>query len=338
MNPSKNLSLQKWVAGISILLLAVKFAAYYFTNSVAILTDALESIVNVAAGFIGLYSLHVAAKPRDRDHPYGHGKAEFISAGIEGSLIGAAGAITLYKAIQQLINPVPLERLDTGMWLVAATALVNFALGYLCVKRGKKNNSLALEASGKHLQTDTYSTLGIIAGLLLIYFTGYTWFDSILAIGFGIFIMITGYRIIRTSIAGIMDEADEKLLDSLISVLDSNRKENWIDLHNLRVIKYGPILHVDCHLTVPWYINVYEAHEEVDALGDLVRKEFGDSVELFVHSDGCQYYQCPICDKKDCPVRKHPFVKKLPWTRTNVLQDKKHSYENLDSLETRTGV
>src|SRR5690606_8018078 len=211
-------------------------------------------------------------------------------------------------------------------------------LGYLCVKRGKKNNSLALEASGKHLQTDTYSTLGIIAGLLLIYFTGYTWFDSILAIGFGIFIMITGYRIIRTSIAGIMDEADEKLLDSLITVLDSNRKENWIDLHNLRVIKYGAILHVDCHLTVPWYINVYEAHEEVDALGDLVRKEFGDSVELFVHSDGCQYYQCPICDKKDCPVRKHPFVKKLPWTRTNVLQDKKHSYENLDSLETRTGV
>src|SRR5690606_6518756 len=187
-------------------------------------------------------------------------------------------------------NPVPLERLDTGMWLVGATAIVNFALGYLCVKRGKKNNSLALEASGKHLQTDTYSTLGIIAGLLLIYFTGYTWFDSILAIGFGIFIMITGYRIIRTSIAGIMDEADEKLLDSLISVLDSNRKENWIDLHNLRVIKYGAILHVDCHLTVPWYINVYEAHEEVDALGDLVRKEFGDSVELFVHSDGCQYY------------------------------------------------
>src|SRR5258707_2278768 len=113
----QNLQIQKWIAGISIVLLAVKFLAYYFTQSVAILSDALESIVNVVAGFIGLYSLYVAAKPRDKDHPYGHGKAEFLSAAVEGTLIGVAGTIILFEAIQHLIHPVALKQIDTGIWL-----------------------------------------------------------------------------------------------------------------------------------------------------------------------------------------------------------------------------
>ena len=150
------------------MLLAVKVIAYYSTHSVSILTDALESIVNVAAGFIGLYSLFIAAKPRDIDHPYGHGKAEFLSAAVEGTLIGSAGAIILYKAIQNLINPVELEKIDYGIILVAITAVVNFLLGYYCLRVGKKNNSAALAASGKHLQSDTWSTLGIVVGLVLV--------------------------------------------------------------------------------------------------------------------------------------------------------------------------
>lgn len=329
----QNLHIQKWVAGVSILLLAVKFVAYYFTHSVAILTDALESIVNVAAGFIGLYSLYIAAKPRDKDHPYGHGKAEFISAAIEGTLIGVAGTIILYEAVQHLIHPVVLKQIDTGIWLVGGTAVINFILGYFCVHTGKKNNSLALEASGKHLQSDTYSTLGIIAGLILLLFTGYYWIDSAVAIFFGAFIIYTGYKIIRQSIAGIMDEADEKILGKMVSVLNTNRRENWVDLHNLRVIKYGSVLHMDCHLTVPWYLNVQQAHEEVDALGQLVKKEFGESVELFVHSDGCRYFQCPICDKHSCPVRQHHFEKEISWTVENILRDKRHNYEDLNKLE-----
>jgi cation diffusion facilitator family transporter len=153
--------------------------------------------------------------------------------------------------------------------------------------KGKKNNSLALVASGRHLQSDSYSTLGIIAGLVLIYFTGYKWIDPIVAIIFGLLIIYTGYKILRPSIAGIMDEADKKLLDELAVMLNKNRRENWVDLHNLRVIKYGSILHIDCHLTVPWYLNVHEAHREVDALSALVKQHYGESVELFVHSDGC---------------------------------------------------
>jgi len=320
----QNLSVQRWVAAISVLLLAVKFIAYYSTHSVAILTDALESIVNVAAGFIGLYSLYVAAKPRDQDHPYGHGKAEFLSAAIEGTLIGTAGLIIIYKAVQNLIHPVELHKINYGIWLIAVTACLNFIVGYFCLRTGKRNNSLALIASGKHLQTDTWSTVGIIIGLVLLYFTGYKWIDSTIAILFALYIIYTGYKILRTSIAGIMDEADVKLLSLLVEVLNTNRRENWVDLHNLRVIKYGTVLHVDCHLTVPWFLNVHEAHKEVDALGILIRKEFGESLELFVHSDGCLPFQCKICNKTDCPERKNNFEKRINWTLENISQNKKH--------------
>lgn len=329
----QNLNIQKWVAGVSVLLLAIKFVAYYTTNSVAILTDALESIVNVAAGFIGLYSLHIAAKPRDEDHPYGHGKAEFISAAIEGTLIATAGALIIYKAVQHLLNPVELRQIEYGTWLVAATAVVNFIVGYFCLRTGKKNNSMALMASGKHLQSDTLSTVGIIAGLVLLYFTGYKWIDSVVAILFAIFIMYTGYRILRGSIAGIMDEADRKLLTRMVSLLHANRRQNWVDLHNLRVIKYGTVLHLDCHLTVPWYLNVVEAHSEIEELALLIRKEYGESLELFVHSDACiPPDQCRICTKTDCKVRQHNFEHQIEWTLANVSRNKKHAVSDATLL------
>jgi len=320
----QNLSIQKWVAAISVILLVIKFIAYYLTRSVAVLTDALESIVNVAAGFIGLYSLFIAAKPRDINHPYGHGKAEFLSAAVEGTLILSAGAIIIYKAVQHLIFPIAITSIDQGILLVGATAVINLAVGLVGVRFGKRNRSLALIASGRHLISDSYSTFGIIVGLLLILFTKLFWIDSVVAILFGLFIIYTGYRIIRGSIAGIMDEADEELLTRMIQLLNLNRRENWVDLHNFRVIKYGSVLHVDCHLTVPWYLNVQEAHAEIEAFGALIRKEFGELLELFVHSDGCLYVQCPICIKPNCPVRHHPFEKRIEWTRENTLQDKKH--------------
>lgn len=320
----QNLNVQKWVAAVSVILLTVKFIAYYSTHSVSILTDALESIVNVAAGLIGLYSLYIAAKPRDMDHPYGHGKAEFISAAIEGTMIGSAGTIILYKAVQHLISPVELQKIDFGMLLVSITAAINFIVGFFCLRTGKKNNSAALVASGKHLQTDTWSTVGIIAGLVLLYFTGYNWIDSAVACLFGVLIIFTGYRIIRSSVAGIMDEADVKLLGRMVEILNANRRENWVDLHNLRVIKYGSVLHVDCHLTVPWYLNVHEAHGEIDALAELIRREFGESLELFVHSDGCLPFSCRICNKVDCKERKNNFEKQISWTLENISKNKKH--------------
>ncbi len=325
MNPQKqNLRAQKLVVVVAVILFILKVIAYFLTHSVAILTDALESTVNVIAGFVGLYSLYVAAKPSDYDHPYGHGKAEFISAAVEGTLILVAGLIIIYESIDNFIHPHEIKKLDYGIILVASTAAINFLVGYITIQKGKKNNSLALIASGKHLQTDTYSTIGIIVGLALILITGYSQLDSIVAIIFSFIIIYTGYKILRSSIAGIMDEADDALLSKLVSLLNKNRKENWIDMHNLRVIKYGGQLHIDCHLTVPWYLNVHEAHEEIDALVDLIKKEFGDAIEFFVHSDGCLYFQCPLCTKKDCNVRQHPFEKKVDWTLENIISNKKH--------------
>jgi len=283
----------------------------------------------VAAGFIGLYSLYLSAQPRDENHPYGHGKAEFISAAVEGSLILSAGTLTIYKAIKNLIYPIHISRIDYGIALVGVTAVVNYVMGFLCERQGNRNQSLALTASGKHLKSDCYSTLGIIAGLLLIYFTSIIWLDSVVAILFGGLILFTGYRILRKSIAGIIDEADIELLNKMVRLLNANRKKNWIDLHNLRIIKYGKVLHVDCHLTVPWYLNIHEAHNEIDDLGRLIRKEFGESIELFVHSDGCLYTQCPICIKDDCPVRQHVFEKRITWTLENILQNKKHEYDQV---------
>ena len=320
----QNLRVQKWVATLSVIILAIKFIAYYTTHSVAILTDALESIVNVAAGFIGLYSLYVAAKPRDFDHPYGHGKAEFISSAIEGTLISSAGAIILYKAVQNLINPVQLHKLDVGIWLIAVTAAVNYIIGYFCLATGKKNNSLALIASGKHLQSDSLSTVGIVTGLLLLFFTGLRWIDSVVAMLFVTIIIVTGYRILRQSVAGIMDEADLGILGKMVEILNANRQEDWVDMHNLRVIKYGSVLHVDCHLTVPWYYNVHEAHKEIDYLASLIRKEFGESLELFVHSDGCLPFSCQICKKSNCRERKNIFEKEIKWTLENISKNKKH--------------
>jgi cation diffusion facilitator family transporter len=319
-----NLSIQKIITAISVILFVIKIIAWYITHSVAILTDALESIVNVVAGLIGIYSLYIAAKPKDYDHPYGHGKAEFISAAIEGTLITVAGFFIIYEGINNLLHPHLIKKLDHGIILVAITAIINYFAGLWCIRAGKKNNSLALVSSGKHLQSDTWSTAGIITGLLLLLFTKIPWIDSAVAIIFSLIIIFTGYKIIRSSIAGIMDEADEAILKKLAPLLNAHRTANWIDLHNLRVIKYGATLHLDCHLTVPWYLNVHEAHLEIDALAALIKKEFGESVELFVHSDGCLDFSCAICLLPHCPVRKHPFEKKIEWTMENISSNRKH--------------
>jgi cation diffusion facilitator family transporter len=319
----QNLKVQKWITALSVVLFIVKITAYYFTNSLAILSDALESIVNVIAGFIGLYSLYVAAKPRDIEHPYGHGKAEFISAAAEGGLIVSSGLLILYEAIINFIKTKPIEKLDTGLWLIAATAVVNFIAGLSCLNVGKKNNSLALQASGKHLIIDTYSTLAIVAALIIIVFTKFFWLDKIVACILAIIIVFNGYNIIRKSLAGIMDEADMKLLQRMVRLLNENRRPNWIDIHNLRIIKYGSVLHIDCHLTVPFYLNILEAHDEVDALRSNIIDEFGEAVEMFVHTDGSYPVSCAVLFK-DGKTEMHSLNETKKWTVENIMKNERH--------------
>jgi cation diffusion facilitator family transporter len=329
MNPS--VRIQKNIAFLAIILFLLKLLAWRWTHSVAVFTDALESIVNVVTGLIGWYSVWLAAKPRDQNHPYGHGKVEYISAAIEGTLITIAGLTIIYEAFQHLKHPVGVQKIDIGVAILAATAIINFWAGSLAVSNGIKRNSAAMEAAGKHLRTDTYSTIGVIAGLIIIKFTGWLWLDLCIAFIIAAIILYTGYKVLRKSLAGIMDEADLKLLQEVISFLNQNRRPQWIDLHNLRMIQYGSILHLDGHLTLPWYDTVREAHIEIDALDKLIKQKFGNAIELFVHVDGCESFSCRICTLSTCPVRQHPHEKTISWTVANVLQNNRHTIESNDT-------
>lgn len=324
MTASRPIRLQRLIAVISIVLFAGKLWAWQLTHSVAVLTDALESIVNVIAGFIGLYSVTLAARPRDANHPYGHGKIEYVSAAIEGTMIVAAGLVIIYESIKSLIHPVVLNKLDIGLILIGGAGVVNLLLGKLAKRTGAKERSATLTAAGSHLISDAWSTAAIVIGLTLVYFTEIIWIDSIVAMILALFILWSGLRVIRTSMAGIMDESDEKLLNQVVQILQTSRPPQWIDLHNLRVIQYGDVLHLDAHLTLPWYLQVKNADEEIQALEQLIRDHFGDKVELFVHIDGCQYYQCKLCSVPDCPVRAEPLRERLVWNSHNVLKDSKH--------------
>jgi cation diffusion facilitator family transporter len=327
LHTPKTVSVQRWVVATSLVLFALKLLAYYLTNSVAVLTDALESTVNVVTGFTGLYSLKLAAKPRDDNHPYGHGKVELISASFEGVLILVAGLIIVYESILNLVHQHPVKQLDAGILLIAITAGVNYAVGSWCINVGKKEHSMALNASGKHLQSDTWTTLGIVVGLILLRLTGIQWIDSAVAILSAGLIMVEGYKIIRQTIAGITDEADDELLKQVISVLNKQKPDTWVDLHNLRFIKYGAILHLDCHLTVPWYLNVNEAHAQIDILDALIRSNFPHSLEMFVHTDGCMPPEsCTVCPSNTCPVRKAAFKGRVNWTIDNITSNKKHGF------------
>lgn len=321
----ENLKVQKWIFALSVFLFLIKIVAWQMTGSLAILSDALESTVNVIAGFIGLVSLYVVAKPKDRNHPYGHGKAEFLSAAAEGTLIIFAGAFILYETVSTFLNHTPVEKLDSGLILVLVTAIINYIAGFICIRIGKRNNSLALQASGKHLQIDTYSTLGVVAGLLIIIVTEYYILDKIIAVIIGLLIIYNGIRIIRSAFSGIMDEADVKILERVVKALNENRRDNWIDIHNLRVVKYGAMMHIDCHFTLPWYMNMREAHEELNLMTDIIETEFGDTIEFFVHTDDCREKSCAICLKKDCAVRLHPFEKKIEWNLINIADNERHN-------------
>ncbi|MGV3539675.1 MAG: cation diffusion facilitator family transporter [Rufibacter sp.] len=310
---------------LALVLLAVKFCAYFITNSNAILTDALESIINFVTGGVALYSVYLSAKPKDQDHPYGHGKIEFLSSGLEGSLILLAGIGIIFKSVHSLLYPHPIQQMDVGLWLTLAAGLANYLAGRYLVHRGTAQHSLTIIANGKHLLSDAYSSAGLVLGLACIYFTGLLWLDAVVAIVFGSFITYTGYGLVRNSISGVMDEADHQLMDRIIAVLNLRRRENWIDLHNLRVIKYGSQLHIDCHLTLPWYFNLQESHREVELLQDIITEEMGDTVELFVHLDPClPPVSCRLCTKSDCRVREHAFVGRVEWTLANVSENQKH--------------
>ena len=321
---AENIRLLQIALLVGVFLMLGKFYTWWITGSNGILSDALESIINVIAGGVALFSLRFAARPRDINHPYGHGKVEFLSAGFEGTLIGIAGLGIIGKAVYNLWYPEPLAALNLGILLTTCTGGINFLMGYFLLRKGKKNFSVLLQASGRHLMTDGWSSLGLILGLILIYITGWKALDNLVAILFGALIILSGIRLVRSSLAGILDEADEALIRHLVQLLHEKRTPNWIDIHNFRIIKYGHALHIDCHLTLPWYFNLQEGHAQVKQLEQQINDSLDQPVEIFIHIDPCSPNSCSICSKPECPERSHPFQSIIPWTLENLVKDEKH--------------
>ena len=326
---NENIEFQKIVAIVGVSLMAIKFLAYFTTGSVSILTDAMESIVNVVAAFVGLYALYVSARPADKDYPFGHGKIETVSSSVEGTLITIAGVLIIYESIQKLLHPGELTSLDIGLVLIAFTAIVNLAVGRSAIRRGRKNRSPALEASGKHLCSDTVSSLGIIVGLIVLYAAqalGYDarWLDAVIAMFFGAIIIRTGLKVIRECLRDFMDGKDKELISELAETLNEQRHYHWIDVYGLRAIKYGTRNFVNLRAVLPRTMSLERSTVELNEVEDAFRKKYGDAVEVSITPIPCQEFNCRYC-KYECEQRSAEFQKELDWTPISLCSFTPHA-------------
>ncbi len=324
-----NFEFQKIVAAVGVTLMAIKFFAYILTGSVSILTDAMESIVNVVAAFIGLFALYISSKPADRTHPFGHGKIETVSASVEGTLITVAGCLIILESAERLLNPHPVEDLDIGLMLIALTAAVNFATGRAAIVRGRKSRSSALVASGKHLCSDTVSSAGIIAGLgvmLAAQAAGFDalWLDPVIAAAFGCVIIYSGLGVIRSCLNDFMDRMDEALIGDAAECLSEKRHKDWIDLYGLRIIKYGPRVYVNLQAVFPKYLTLEEFSYETGEIADALKEKFGDSTDVSVVAVPCLDFCCTYCEY-DCPDRKEKYIRSLEWTPETLCCTEPHA-------------
>ena len=322
LKEQKRIILISLITGI--VLMIAKFGAYFLTASNFVLTDAAESIVNVIASSFAFFSIYISAMPRDENHPYGHGKIEYFSVFIEGSLIGIAGIIIIVKSIYSIFNPNIIHDLFIGAAIIGVTGAINGALGYYLIKKGKELPSMTLDADGRHLLTDMVTSAGLVIGLLLIEFTKVLWLDSALSILVGIYILFSCYKLVRKSVGGLMDEADFHVVADVIKILGERRREAWIDIHNLRAQKYGNELHIDCHLTLPNYFDLNSVHVEVSLVDKMINKEVGIKTELFIHTDPCLPDCCHYCSMPNCPIRSSAQTETIQWTMDKVVRNKKH--------------
>ncbi len=319
------------VAGV--LICAGKFAAVAITGSSAVLSDAMESIVNVAASTLMLGSIIVAAQPADRNHPYGHGKAEFVSAGIEGTLIAIAGLIILAYASYELWVGPTVQRIGLGLWVLGAVTLLNAALGSYLIRVGRQTRSLALEADGKHLMADVVTSVGVFVGLGAVMLTGWTILDPLIAIVVAFHIFYVGWKLFRQALGGLMDEADPATLERVASTLEAQRAPWWIDVHSLRVRRSGSEVLTDFHLAVPRFYDADQLHEIHDDLYPIMFEATGAPGEMIVHFDPCRPRQCSSCAMEDCPRRSAALVERHPLDMKSVTRED----EMLDTGEPLTG-
>lgn len=289
-----------------------KVIAYVITGSAAIFSDAAESIVHVLATSMALYSIILSSKPPDRSHFYGHGNVEYFSAGIEGLLIAVAAMVIIFESAKDLINGPQLQQLGIGAIIISIASMVNLILGLYLISTGKKTNSLTLIADGKHVLTDSITSFGVIFAVILVILTDILIFDPIIAILVAINILYTGWKLIRESIGGLMNETDPGTLKRLSEVLTELKKDYWIDLHELRFWKSGENIFIDFHLILPYYFNIEQSHKEEKRIDEELEKHFPNS-QIKIHFDYCIPELCKYCGFEDCSVRKDAKSISFQW-------------------------
>lgn len=306
---------------VSTVLMATKFYVYSITESSAILSDALESIINVVASGFALGSIIVAAKPPDRSHPYGHGKIEFFSAGFEGALIVLAAVGIVKAALPQILHPNTLPNLGSGLSILLATSAVNLGLGVGLITVGRRTRSLVLVADGQHIMTDVYTTAGVLAGLFLVSRTGWYWLDGGIACLVAVNILITGGRLIRQAFSGLMDASDPDLLEEISRLVSRNRRSTWIDIHRLRAWRSGNRIYVDFHLILPRNLSIEEAHREVTDLERILRSQLMGAADAMIHAEPCIDPDCPACAYDPCSIRRETAHLQNIWHRDAITAE-----------------
>lgn len=302
----------------SLLLLFVKFTAYYLTDSKAILADAIESIINVITGAFLMISVSVSTQPVDDNHPYGHGKIEAFSAGLEGGLIVIASIMILLESLPAFFSPAPPQNTGGGIVLLGATGIVNMAVGVYLLHSAKKYNSDALEADGRHLLTDFQTTAGVIIALFLVRLTGWLWLDPLVACLVGVNILLPGLRLTARASKNLMNEADPALLTRITSGLNQIRKEGWLFPHKLRSLRSGRYHHVDLHIALPRYWTLEQVHAAEEEITGALLAAIGEEGDIMIHTDPCRPFYCRHCDIESCPVRSQAFAETVSWSVEDV--------------------
>ncbi|NDC37202.1 MAG: cation transporter [Proteobacteria bacterium] len=304
------------------LILTCKFFAYEMTGSQAILSDALEGIINIVAAGTAFFVLSVSNRPADRNHPYGHGKAEYFSAAFEGGLISFAAALIVISAGHALVSGHTVSQLDSGLLLVAVAAGLNLVLALYLMRAGKTMQSSALIASGHHSLSDFWTTLATIAGLGLAQLTGLTVIDPIVALGMGALLTWTGVKIVRGSLGALLDEEDEEMLESLADACNRVRLSGIIKVHHVRAMRSGSYHFIDAHVVVPEFWEVHTAHDEVNRFERKLIEAHSHRGEIHFHTDPCRRQHCGQCDLADCPIRQAPFGGLATYTIEGITAKK----------------
>lgn len=314
----KNLILLSIGLGIAIFL--VKAFSYYLTGSLALKSDALESIVNIVAAVFAYMAITFANQPADKDHPYGHGKIENFSAAFEGGLIVLAAIFIFYESFMELLHGVTIKDLGLGLWINLGAGSINGVLGLLLIKNGRELHSKTLDADGHHLLTDFYTTIGIFVGLIIVKLTHFNWLDPVMAMAMALFLAKTGSKLVLSSSHALLDAEDPQTLKKLIQVINTINEPQIITVHEMRTLRSGRYIHVDLHLVVPEFYNVRNAHDLMDEYEEKIIDQLGLEGEFHTHMDPCYQLYCRQCPIESCPIRKNPFLARIPLTVETATQ------------------